>query len=428
MGTITVTVTVKNKETGGPLGGVEVEFSGFKIALTDKATGQATFEVESGSAFNLKVRNDGLRPTYKPEGQYWLTEVVNATPDTQRGRFRQLPGDAIVWGVIFDESNTNFDVEMLRQLQHHGTVAAAPGKVVTFDRPALEDLIVVGTHTHNGTSSNKMTFFAQAVSAIDTKAPYVSVLAFTAGYSADALAEVKAAVAGRNSEAVFLELTTKQELINYINTRTTNLASDFRTSTEPNGAVLVRSIQVFSHGLPSILHLDMDGPSSAALMFGKADVANLKPGVFGTGARLESYACRTGNSASAAQNSFDPDNWKKDAKPEASLAQEFAETLGITVKALICRSNYGPTWADEEARTSTLDKISDKIHGTHPPSRDPSYHAAYTFPADPAADGGHVRWNPRGAFAPVRPGDTPAGLPQSYFRFRKGVAPTEIPK
>ncbi len=203
MATFSITITVNDADTGGALGGVEVEIVG--IAVQSTVGGVARFTVEEGVGYDLKVRSSQLRPTYKDSGEFWLTEYVEQKVDSSaRGRYRQLAGQALVWGVTFSASSEdlkNYDVQMKRQLRRAGAVSATPGGKVVFDKPALEDLIVVGTNVHDNSYGNKTMFLAQAVRAIRSRYSsdaFVSLLVFSDGYTAGEIDEAKTAATGFN--------------------------------------------------------------------------------------------------------------------------------------------------------------------------------------------------------------------------------------
>lgn len=418
MGKITAFIKVTNDETGGPLGNVEVELVGVANQLTG-TDGVARFDVTDGEAYDLKVRHDALRPTYKDSGEFWLTEFVTTAPGDQRARYKQLPGQTGVWGIIFTASDSTYDVRMRRQLRHAGTVSAKPGGKVVFDRAAPETIIIAGTNVHDDTYGNKMMFLAQAVGAIRkrySRDAYLSLLVFTDGYTSGEIAEVKQRALSYNGSTVFVPLGSKQELVNYLNTRTTDASYDYRA----NERILIAEIRIFSHGVPGKLAfgLDLPDPRPSELDFVIADVASIKPDAFNPGAELSSFACRTGNSSWANQFS---DDWRKESKPEDSLAQKLAEQLGITVRGFITRSDYKPTYADQPH--------------SYWPSEDPAYHADFVDLDDPGAQdpkgkrNGKVVWNRRGAYLdPVSKENSPPGLTTQngavgVWIFQKGKAP-----
>lgn len=409
---VSITISVKNEETGGgPLGGVEVELVGFGKGQTD-AGGQAHFEVEEGEGYDLKVRSDALQPSYKDSGEFWLTEYVEAkVPADQRGRYKQLPGQTVIWGITFSTTDTDYQVWMKRRLHNAGTVSATPGGKVIFDQAALEVVIVAGTNVHDNTYGNKLMFLAQTVGAVRTrysKEAYLSVLVFSDGYTEEELKEVEQRSRGYNGKLEFARLGSKQELVNYLNTRTKDASYDYRDRER----ILIKALVIYSHGVPSVFAfgLDLPAPRPDELAFGLADVASLKATAFNPGANLSSFACRTGNSVW--KDPFDKD-WKKDAKPEESLAQKLAEQLGAVVRAFITRSNYKNTYADKPHMYSF--------------SEDPAYHADFVDLDDPGTKTGKAIWNRRGAIKPPISGDTPGGLNENggggTWIFEKGKDP-----
>jgi len=411
MAKLNATITVKDDESGAALGGVEVEFSNVDKKVTG-VDGTAHFDVEEGTGYDLKVRNNALRPTYKDEGDFWLTEVVNSLPDTQRGRYTMLPGEAIVWGIKFSAAESGYEVRMRHQLQHKGTVAAVPEGKATLDQTAQEVVIVVGTNWHDNTYGNKMMFLAQAVGAIRnaySSEAYLSLLVFPDGYTSGELAEARQRALENNSRTAFVQLGSKQELVNYVNTRSVDASHDYRA----NERILIKEVRIFSHGVPSRLAfgLDLAKDRAGALEFGPPDVASLKVEAFTAWAVIHSFACRTGNTS---WNESFGDDWVGVAKPKESLAQNLADGLGIKVRGYITRSNYGPTYADKpSAFGGTLDA---------------DYSAAYVDLADPAVAGGKVIWNHRGAFREPRSGDKPVGLPEragGLWIFEKGKDPIQ---
>jgi hypothetical protein len=423
MAKIDATITVKNDETGGPLGGVEVELSNVDKKQTG-ADGTAHFQVDEGTGYDLKVRNDALRPTYKNEGDFWLTEVVNSLPDTQRGRFKMLPGEAVVWGVTFSTSETNYDVPMRRQLQHGGAISATPGGKVLFDKAALEVVIVAGTNLHDNTWGNKMMFLAQAVRAVRAQyasEAYLSVLVFPDGYTAEEVAETKKSVLGYNGKAIFVSLASKDELVSYLNTRTTDGSYDYRG----NERILLKEVLIFAHRRPNIFFFGMQVPRESDLDFAVADVASLKPEAWNPGAVLSSYACRTGNGDPDGDNYGD--DWKTVIKPEASMAQKIAEQLGVKVRGYVTRSSYQPTWAEDESSDDTA-KAAYKTG--YKQLSDPGVTTAAGFHPMSDAKPDFAQWNQKGAWAePKSKENSPKGLTSArgavgMWVFEKGKDPT----
>jgi hypothetical protein len=250
---------------------------------------------------------------------------------------------------------------------------------------------------------------------------YLSLLVFPDGYTAGELAEVQLRAQGYNGNTVFVSLGSMQELVSYLNTRTTDGSYDYRA----NERILLKEVRVFSHGLPSSLAfgLDVGDPQAGALAFGIAEVAGLKAEAWNPGASLSSFACRTGNTDWS--ESFG-DDWRAVAKPEKSLGQALAEQLGVKVRGYITRSNYARTFG-EEASSDEAQKANYKKGYQDQPH--PGATVASGFHPFSNAKPNFACWNQQGAFADPESGKTPKGLNENNaggtWIFEKGKDPRQ---
>jgi len=266
-----------------------------------------------------------------------------------------------------------------------------------------EVVLVVGTEQHSATYGNKMMFPAQAVREVRQNyksATHISVLVFNDGYNAAELALIESDAVRHNQNLRAIELETVTDLLNYLNQGDDSIDRD---------QIEVKVIKFFSHGLPSTIDFGMDGAQKAVQKFEKSHVAQLSKDSFHHSPTIYSYACRTGNSSS--KKEFDTDKWRSQAKPEESLAQEFAEHLEAKVYAFIKRSLYTSTWndgGDSDFRENYVEIEDESLDG--------QYHRPWNWD--------QALWNKDGGYAPPTAGELPAGLPSEMYLFEKGKTPT----
>ena len=278
--------------------------------------------------------------------------------------------------------------------------------------PEMEVLLVAGTEQFSPTIGNKMKFTAQVVREIREHYPthpYVTVLLFEQGYNAEEIKVFQEAVKAHNSRAVVKIIQTVDEVIRYINTRTTEPGGKLRTVPDDDDRTfLISTLQVYAHGLPSrfVFGLQRDHTCPPDQELTVQHVEQLEPGAFAPKAKLVSYACRTGIVAD--NKVFDPfGDWATVAGVKNSLAQKLADRLPVSVYAYLIRSEYKPTW---------------KLHGA---PGDSDFEATEQRLPDPTVDVGVALWHPLGAKAPVEAGKTPPGLPRKMYRFEKNQQPVE---
>jgi hypothetical protein len=284
-----------------------------------------------------------------------------------------------------------------------------------------EVIIIAGTERHYNGYGEKLMFPAQAVREIRetySKTEYVTILMFKDGYNREEVDAAKKATLYYNVNTQFITINSRQEMINYINTKTIDKSENIRNSRIDDDSAIViikiKKIIFFTHGYPSRLTFNLVGNTSDPVYeFNKKHISQLEATVFTSGAAIYSYACRTGNMGSVIDGTdyTDDKEWKKKIKPEESLAQKLADHLNIPVYAFIVRTNYTPTWHDhgDKKFQSSYKDIKDK-------SVDRKFFSPKTWNDKPDV----ALWNPKGAYSKPIGGETPKGLPRKMFKFTKG--------
>ncbi|WP_452222559.1 hypothetical protein [Lacinutrix chionoecetis] len=278
-----------------------------------------------------------------------------------------------------------------------------------------EILMVVGTEQHSATIGNKLMFPAQAVREIKenySHHKYTNIVIFKDGYTAMQLSIIKRDARRWNNEVYFKEITTTQELINYIN----NGDATVSRSNKKLGI-----IKIYSHGLPSILDFGLDGPNELAQRFLVSDISELNVSAFATYPFIHSFACRTGNvdsrlRASSPGYQYGSD-WETHVRPQDSFAQKLSDHLDGKVYSYLRRSNYSPTWDDGGDQDYTEDYVHIESEDVSNPLN-PMDWLRNRHRWDEAL------WNLNGGYAPPRAGSSPGGeLPSDLYQFQKGKAP-----
>lgn len=279
----------------------------------------------------------------------------------------------------------------------------------------IEVILIAGTEQHSQTYGNKMMFPAQAVREIrQNYASYkhATIIIFKDGFTEGELNIIKKDARSWNKTLYLKKINSVKELIDYINKG---------DATVKRSDVKIGTIKIFSHGLPSILDFGLDGKNSSSQQFGISNVSSLIKDSFISNPTIYSYACRTGNSDNRIVTlnpsyEYDAEGIKL-VKPKESLAQKLSDHLGAKVYAYLRRSNYNPTWLDggnaeykKEYITIDDEEVSNPIN-----------------PKDWFRKGwDEALWNPKGAFALPRSGDSPSGLLQGgIFLFEKGKEPSK---
>ncbi len=219
---------------------------------------------------------------------------------------------------------------------------------IQIQKVRREFVIVVGTEVHYLQRTNHMMFFGAATNALnDTKDQYdlYTIYYFNAGYNNAELSAVRASLATistkLNRKISLVKVTSTVDLIKHLN--------KLNIKNITTGKIYQKKIalmHIYSHGLPSRITFDLDGPTDKTAEFWEKDLRQLKQGIFTKNGKLISYACRTGMTHSKKHNNQNRDSFTSDeqAMLQLSLAQKMAEHFNIKVYAFIRRSNYALVW------------------------------------------------------------------------------------
>ncbi|MEO8236663.1 MAG: hypothetical protein ABI576_01045 [Flavobacterium sp.] len=372
------------------------------------AQGKLVDKIVLGTSYIFKAT-----PTRKPKVTElkllkWAIKLDDNGKDIIAGvaSLNKLEGDKII--IAF---KINHDFEKAKVYAFY---QKADDKVsVDLNLQLKEVVLIVGTEQHSQTYGNKLMFPAQAVREIKqnySKNKYITILIFTDGFNTQELTKIENDAKRHNKNVRLTKINTIKQLIKYINEGNDKVKRD---------NVKIEILKIFSHGLPSILDFGLDGKNSAVQQFNISNIAELKINSFVDKPIIYSYACRTGNSdnrlvAYAPNYKYDEASIKL-VKPEESLAQKLSEQLNATVYAYLRRSNYTPTWIEgkDEAYKKKYTKIDDE-EVSNP-----------LKPIDWFRTGwDDALWNPDGAYALPRSGDSPGGiLPNGMYKFEKGKKP-----
>lgn len=220
-----------------------------------------------------------------------------------------------------------------------------------------QDFITVVGSSHmtlmeslRGQRGNMMRFINQGIRQIRLYPPATPndstqriFLIFTEGYERKLLDYVKDLVMTRY-QAKYRELDSISHFVEFINIRT-------RKKRE------IKQLDFYAHGLVGSIEFgyEMDKDDSYRLRDAQAQM--LKPEAFDLGAKICSYACRTGLGIQADVQVDDDEN----PLYEKSLAQIMANASRTTVWAFPRRSNYDQTYgnaSDRAGLASARDKIN----------------------------------------------------------------------
>lgn len=166
-------------------------------------------------------------------------------------------------------------------------------------------------------------------------------LIFTEGYERKLLDAVKDLVTTRY-QAKYRELDSISHLVDFINLRTAKKRD-------------IKQLDFFSHGLVGSIEFGYEMDKVDSYRLRDAQARMLKPDAFDFGAKIHSYACRTGLGIQANKWVFD----YEDPLYEQSLAQILADATRTTVWAFPRRSNYDQTYGNSSDR-SRLASARDK--------------------------------------------------------------------
>lgn len=275
---------------------------------------------------------------------------------------------------------------------------------ITSDEPLTPELIAVAGSQHDNGSGNKMMFIGQAVRELAQFKRFHpdlcrTLVLFTPDYNEDMLGAARDSVGAYAASMV--EITTTQELIDYI-----NHGRDRQRSP-------IQQLPLFSHGVPQQIAFGYQLPGHFQMSLDVLDHTDISPQAFSENARLDSYACRTGM-GNLSDHPIE-DGVQFFPQTNESLAQLLANHLRIKVRAFIRRSDYKNTWGSfSERRVGDICQATanalpqqgwcDRWNTLDAERRD--YHQNWRF-----------TYQVLGATNAVVSGDTPLGAPEGFFEF-----------
>ncbi|MDP3847710.1 MAG: hypothetical protein Q8R10_14925 [Pseudomonas sp.] len=200
-----------------------------------------------------------------------------------------------------------------------------------------------------GQQGNKLRFINQGIRQIRLYPPATAndstqriFLIFTEDYERKLLDAVKDLVESRYG-AKYRELDSIAHLLDFINLRIAKKRE-------------IKQLDVFAHGLVGAIEFGYELEKADSYRLRDAQAQMLKPEVFDLGAKIYSYACRTGLGIHADLHINDDE----DPHYEKSLAQLMANTTQASVWAFPRRSNYDQTYGNAHDRAG-LESARDKI-------------------------------------------------------------------
>lgn len=198
------------------------------------------------------------------------------------------------------------------------------------ERILRENIIVVGAERLYNAFWTKMMFIAPTVAMGDrgmgfTSCDVKTVLYMDLGYTRT---EKLAIEALRNQGFNVIGIGSAAEVISHLSERPQQTVDDCLEKT------LINRVFFFCHGVPGELSLDYPRVGSR-IRLTSGDFSRLTAEMFAPGARIVSYACRTGVAATGEEFASDDD-----ARPQHSLAQQLATQLNIGVEAFYTRTLY----------------------------------------------------------------------------------------
>lgn len=281
-----------------------------------------------------------------------------------------------------------------------------------------ETLIIVGTEQYSKNPANKLMFPGQAVREIRlnlSKHQNLEVLIFKDGYTESQLDAFSNAVLSYNKEARVIQINSVDELINFINggTRKETKNSIYRKTRK------ISDIKIYAHGIvkektnEGFIAFGLSGKNALTQELGNKKFSEINKDVFlpNKQSHLYSYACRTGIGISNDASVLG------DPLKSNSLAQKMSNHANITVHAYMKRSEYQDTWGTQNHRDtyfSDNDKGESKMENLKVDIKD----ILFSDPKDMKEFSEYILtetkidgapWNPKGAYLPVRVGDTPYG-------------------
>lgn len=198
------------------------------------------------------------------------------------------------------------------------------------ERILKENIIVIGAERLYKAFWTKMMFIAPAVAMGDrglgfTTCDVKTVLYMDLGYTPT---EKLAIEALRNRGFNIFGITSAAQVISHLSERPQQTVDGCVEKT------LINRLYFFCHGVPGELSLDYTrvGPRIGLTL---GDFSGLSADAFAPGARIVSYACRTGVAATGEDFASDDE-----ARPQDSLAQQLATKFDIRVEAFYTRTLY----------------------------------------------------------------------------------------
>lgn len=190
-----------------------------------------------------------------------------------------------------------------------------------------------------GQKGNKMRFINQGIRQIRLYPPATAndstqriFLIFTEDYERTLLDAVKELVETRYG-AKYRELDSISQLVDFINLRIGKKRE-------------IKQLDIFSHGLVGSIEFGYELDKVDSYRLRDAQAQMLKPQAFDLGAKVYSYACRTGLGIQAELQVAEGE----DPLYEKSLAQLMANSTRATVWAFPRRSNYDQTYGNASDR------------------------------------------------------------------------------
>jgi len=190
-----------------------------------------------------------------------------------------------------------------------------------------------------GQKGNKMRFINQGIRQARLYPPAAAsdstqriFLIFTKDYERKLLDRVKGVVESRYG-AKYRELDSIAQLVDFINRRISKKRE-------------IKQLDIFSHGLVGSIEFGYELDKVDSYRLRDAQAQMLKPEAFDLGAKVYSYACRTGLGIQADLQVGEDE----DPLYEKSLAQLMANSTQATVWAFPRRSNYDQTYGDVSDR------------------------------------------------------------------------------
>jgi hypothetical protein len=200
----------------------------------------------------------------------------------------------------------------------------------------FEYIVIVGTESHHKGPANKAMFMHAALRELKTypesPANKKVVLFFRTDYSQGLKAAFKAACLAKGvKEDDYKELDTKEQLIEYINSR------PYRQ---------IKQIDIFAHGGRQRLWFGLETGLDNNMDMLAQHFTQLKPESFSVSATITSYACQTANGY---EN--DPSKgFNRDQRLNNSLARALSNATKSTVQAYMRKTNYEGVLGDAAMR------------------------------------------------------------------------------